>query len=117
MADKKTTKTPTKKAPEVDNEKLWAASAYIVFFLPLLTAKDSKFAMFHASQGTNLFALSLVVWLIGTVIPVLGWFLIGPIGTVVVIIFAIIGIINAANGQMKELPLIGKYKLLDKFYK
>jgi len=116
METKKPAKS-TAKAPEVDNEKLWAASAYILFFLPLLTAKESKFAMFHASQGTNLFALSIAIWLLGALIPFLGWFIIAPIGTVVVVVFAIIGIINAANGQSKELPLIGKYKLLDRFYK
>jgi uncharacterized membrane protein len=29
--------------------------------------------------------------------------------SIVPLIFAILGIINAANGEMKELPVIGKY--------
>jgi len=49
--------------------------------------------------------------LILSLIPILGW-IIAPIFSVLVTVLAVIGIINVANGRAKELPLIGKFKLL-----
>ena len=31
---------------------------------------------------------------------------------IVILVFAIIGIINAAKGEMKELPLVGKFRII-----
>ena len=33
-------------------------------------------------------------------------------GSIVFIVLVIIGIINVVNGEMKELPIIGKYRLI-----
>ncbi len=97
---------------DMQNEKVIAMLAYFIFFLPLLVAKTSKFAMFHANQAFNLFLLSLAVTVIGSVIPILGWFLVGPLGTIFCIVLLVLGIINALNGVEKELPVIGKYSIL-----
>lgn len=97
---------------DVGNDKIMGILAYIFFLIPLLAAKDSKFAMYHANQGLLLFILAIGVNVIGTVIPVLGWFILGPLGNLLVIGLAILGIINAANGEQKPLPVIGKYTLL-----
>ena len=61
--------------------KVMAILAYIIFFIPLLAAKESKFAMYHANQGLVLFLLAVAVSIVGTIIP-LGWFLILPIGSI-----------------------------------
>ena len=84
--------------------------AYILFFIPLLAAKDSPFARYHANQGLVLFIcglISSVLW----IIPILGW-IIAPILSIVITVLAVIGIINALNGKAKELPIIGKFKIL-----
>lgn len=94
------------------DSKAVAAVSYIVFFVPLLVARDSKYAMYHANQGLLLFVFAVAVSVIGNVIPILGWFVIGPIGNIMIIIFAILGIINAASGKTKPLPLIGKFTLI-----
>ena len=44
-------------------------------------------------------------------IPLVGW-IIGPIIGLVVLLFAILGIVYAAQDQDKELPIIGQIKLL-----
>ena len=108
---------PEKKAnpKDVEENKVWAILAYIIFFLPLLLAKDSEFAKYHATQGLVLFIAALIINVIGTIIPVLGWFIILPLGNIFIAIWAIIGIVNAAKGEMKELPLIGKYGKSFKF--
>ncbi|PIR43333.1 hypothetical protein COV24_03345 [candidate division WWE3 bacterium CG10_big_fil_rev_8_21_14_0_10_32_10] len=98
---------------KVENEKVWAALAYIIFFLPLLVpAKSSKEVMYHVNQGFNLFLLAVAVNVIGTVLPIIGWFLVLPVGNIAVLVLAVLGIINALNNEKKELPLIGKYKIV-----
>lgn len=106
-------KKPTKTTKEsVENEKVWAALSYLIFFLPLLVAKESKFAMYHASQGFNLFLFFVAVNVLGLMVPIIGWFLIYPIGCLLGVVLLILGIVNALNGEKKELPVIGKYKIL-----
>lgn len=100
---------------DVEENKLWGILAYILFFLPLLFAKDSKFAMYHAKQGLILFIFALLVNVIGSIVPIVGWFIVLPLGNIVIIIFAVIGIINAAKGETKELPWIGQFAKSFKF--
>lgn len=100
------------KNQDIENNKVIAALAYIIFFLPLIAAKDSEFGKFHANQGLLVLLMGIAVSVIGTVIPILGWFIILPLGSLIVMVFAILGIINALNGLEKELPLIGNIKLL-----
>lgn len=105
---------PTSKstAPGVENEKVIAMLSYFIFFLPLLVAKESKFALYHANQAFNLFLLFVAVSVIGTILPVIGWIIIAPLGTVFCLVLMVMGIINSLNGEEKELPVIGKYKIL-----
>ncbi|MFK7696233.1 DUF4870 domain-containing protein [Paenibacillus sp. HJGM_3] len=96
---------------DAQNNKVYAILAYIIFFIPMIAAKDSKFAMYHANQGLTLFLLYLACQIVFRIIPFLGWVLI-PLAGLFCLALAIIGIINAANGEMKPLPLIGQYTLL-----
>jgi len=55
----------------------------------------------------------LIFWVIisvlGTIIPFIGWFLIAPIGGLIALILLILGIVNALGGKETPLPMIGKY--------
>jgi uncharacterized membrane protein len=95
-----------------ETNKWICAVAYLIFFIPLLIDGDNEEYKFHANQGLNLLLLSVVIGAIGTVIPVIGWFLLLPIGGLLCFVLAIMGIVNAINENMKELPLIGKFKLI-----
>lgn len=79
----------------------------ILFLVPLLSKKDSKFAQFHAKQGLVLFIMELVLMVL-MVIPILGW-IIYVVGIITSLIFAIMGIMNVVGGKCKELPVIGKF--------
>lgn len=79
--------------------------------MPLIAAEESDFAMYHANQGLNLFIAGMIVFAIG-LIPILGW-LIAMFGWIAVVIFMVLGIVNAAGDKKKPLPIIGKYQLLD----
>lgn len=97
-------------AQDIEKNKVMAVLAYILFFIPLLAAKDSKFARFHTNQGLVLFLGGIIASVVA-VIPVIGW-IVAPIAGLVITVLAIIGILNALNGRAKELPVIGKFKIL-----
>lgn len=97
---------------DAEKNKWMGVIAYFIFFVPLLVDSDSEFGKFHANQGLNLFLLSLAVTILGSIIPFVGWFIILPIGGILCLVLAIMGIINAVNGEMKELPLIGGIHLI-----
>ena len=107
------------------NDKLMAILAYlgILVLVPILAGKDSKFVKFHANQGLVLIIgyiiLTVACNVIGVMIAAFDIYVIGfVLGLVAwainicLVVFAIMGIINAANGEEKELPIIGQYKLL-----
>ena len=97
---------------DIEANKMMALLSYIIFFIPLLAAKESRYAMFHANQGLTLFLAGIVVSIAGSIIPILGWFLILPVGCVIIAVLGIIGLLNAWKGLAKELPIIGKFKLI-----
>lgn len=95
---------------EIEKHKTMAILAWIIFFIPLLTdAKDSKFAKFHANQ-------SLLVTLIAILGSVLTSTVIGAIVgiplSIVALVFWIMGILSAVNGQMKRIPIVGNIELI-----
>ncbi len=110
-------------ADDIEKNKAMAIIAYlgILVLIPLLAAKESKFARFHTNQGLVL-CLSAIVYsilysILSSIIIAISWrlaFLVSILGLVGIVFFVlmILGIINAANGKAKELPVIGKYKLL-----
>ena len=104
----------TNSTEDIDSLKAIAAIAYlgILFFVPMITHPKSEFAMFHANQGLLLLLAGIIVSVVGSVIPVLGWFVIAPIGGIFILVLFILGLINALQGKMKRLPLIGNFDLI-----
>lgn len=106
---------------DIEKNKVMAILAYLSWLLiiPLLVAKDSKFARYHVNQGLTL-AICEIAW--GVVFTILGiilsllklGFIAGILGilSVVFLVLAILGILNAVNGKAKELPVIGKFRLI-----
>jgi len=85
--------------------------AYFVFFIPLLVESENEFGRFHANQGLLVLILGIAISILGQ-IPFLGWFIIAPLGGILCLVLAIIGIINASKEEMKELPVIGSIKII-----
>ena len=104
--------------PDVDNNKALAIVGYIfpiLFFLPLVIegSKNSPFAKFHANQQLVLLIAAFAVQVVGIVtIPLLIGLLILPVGWLFILVCAVIGLIGAANGQMKKVPLLGNFVIL-----
>ncbi len=95
-----------------DNKKVISFLSYlgILFIIPLIAAPNSYYAKFHANQGLLLFIMEMVCAVI-CAIPIVGW-IVGAIGEVLAVVFTIMGIINALSGKAKELPIIGKYRII-----
>ncbi len=96
------------------NKKLYCVLSYffILWLVGLIQMPNDPDVRFHVNQGIVLSIAAAIVSVLGSVIPILGWFIIAPVGGIAVLVLAIMGIINAVNNQQKELPLIGKIKIL-----
>jgi len=101
--------TPQPVNKDAEDNKILAIIGYlgILCLIPLLLKKDSQFAQYHGKQGLVLF-LAEIVFRIIMIIPFLGW-IVGLVGSILCLILTIVGIVNAAKGEMKELPWIGHY--------
>ena len=117
-------KTPSTTARDAEQNKAMAVIAYIgiLCLIPLLTGdyKKSSFLKFHTNQGVVLFitniALVISSWILGAIFGAMRlWVLIPLITTAVwigILLLIILGIINAVNGRMKPLPLIGQFEII-----
>ncbi len=104
---------------DIQQNKVMAILAYLswLVLIPLLAAKESKFARFHCNQGLILAIAEIACWIlfgilgiipfIGIIFRIIGW-----LADIAFFVFAILGIINAYNGKAKELPIIGKFQIL-----
>ena len=92
-------------AQDIQKHKGIACLSYIflLFLVPLLTEKESRFAQFHAKQGMALFIAWVVLDLVLGVIPMFGWMLV-PIMNLFFIIVSVIGIIKTLGGEAWEIP-------------
>ncbi len=110
-------------AKDVEDNKAMGILAYIIVLIPLFAApKNSIFARYHTNQGLNLLILGvaygLVSWVLGAIFFVISWQLalaiswIFSLGALIFPVLCIIGIIHVCKGEMKPLPVIGKFQIL-----
>jgi len=110
-------------AEDINQNKTMAILAYFgpLVLIPIFAAKGSKYARFHSNQGLVLFlaliAYNIIEGILSSILLAISWslyFLTTILGLVSIVfaVLAIIGIINASKGKAKELPVIGKIKLL-----
>ena len=94
------------------NDTLMGVLSYlgILSLIPFFLKDQSAFVRYHAVRGLNLFLLELIAsvaaWIVGLALSGVGT-LLSWIVSVAALAFAIIGIVNVANHEKKDLPLIG----------
>lgn len=103
------TSSGAKKSSDAEEHKAVAALAYVVFVVPLLAAPNSPFAKYHANQGLLLFLYMVALNILGNLGGIGIFTTLGNLGFLVGMVM---GIMNAVNGEMKPLPIIGKYQLI-----
>ncbi len=98
---------------DVESGKVCAILAYflvgIIWFLVDEKMKKNNFAKFHVKQSLVLLIFSVIINVVGTIIPIIGWFIILPLGSLLTLVLFIFGIVYSAKGEQKELPLIGQF--------
>lgn len=71
---------------------------------------DKEGAKFHINQSLVLVLANIAVGIVAC-IPIIGW-IVGGVGGVFVFVCWIIAFIGACQGQEKEVPLLGKIKII-----
>ena len=106
---------------DAEKNKVFGILAYlgILFLVPLLAAKDSPFAKYHANQGLVLFIVWIAFAIVLSILHVVFWMIgLGILASFLSLIYlgflvlAVLGIINAAGGKCVPLPIIGGIKLI-----
>jgi len=98
---------------DVEENKVLASLSYIsiLFLIPLLVKRESKFCVEHAKQGLALFIVELVLSIIGY-IPIIGW-IIFRIGWIILFIVSLIAFIYALQGKFWKIPVV--YEIAQNF--
>ena len=110
-------------AGDIEANRIIAALAYLpcLFFLPLVACPGSAFGRYHANQGLALMIVSVIwgvtfsfVTFVLGFIPILGHIAIAILSMSWLAFFGlfILGIINALGGRTRELPVIGRIKII-----
>lgn len=110
--------------PVQDNTKLFSILSYfwILFVVGLIAAPENEKVRFHANQGLVLFITEMLLGFFTKIASAfehlmnfnIFWYS-GLLGTAIGIftfVLMIIGIVNAANGEQKPLPIIGEIKII-----
>ena len=110
------TKYSAKQNEKELTKRIFCAAAYfgIFFFLPLAAMPNSKEAKFHANQGLVLFLFGTLLGALASTAEVV----LGGVFSVLNILYPLLmvyGAYNAFNGNMTELPVIGKIKILKNY--
>ena len=108
---------------DAEKNKIISLFSYIsiLFLIPLLFAKDSKFAKYHVNQGFILWLYGIAVWIANIIIgalvfiPVVGAIVASVIPALLTlsnILLMVFGIYNAVTGKAKKLPFIGQFNII-----
>ena len=104
---------PEIEAEDRERTKYLAALCYLSFLfgiIGLLAEPNSKFLRFHLNQVLLLDIFGVLCGLV-CIVPFLGW-IAGFIGSIVLVVFTIMGIVRACRGEARELPFTGNRTIL-----
>ena len=102
---------------DIEQNNIMALFCYlgILVLIPLFAVKNSRFCRFHANQGLVSIILSAAIGvlssLLGGLVHWVFFLLLSP-AVVAILALQVLGIIYAIQGKARELPIIGKIKLL-----
>lgn len=108
--------TPVRAADTSSNDMWMGILAYlgVLALIPYLVKDQTPFVRAHAVRGINLFLLEVIAWVAVGVfswVPVLNDILSTIVG-LASFALSLIGIINVANKEDKDLPFVGGIRLI-----
>lgn len=113
---------------DINDNKVMAVLSYLswLVLIPLIGSK-SPYARFHVNQGLVL-AIAEIVWaIVSNVVSAILYAILGLIGlgfiariitalfglvNLAFFVFSILGIVNAATGKAKRLPIVGNFNII-----
>jgi uncharacterized membrane protein len=100
-----------KKVGQVQDDRFWGFLAIFLgiigFLIVLITKRNSEYAMYYAKQSLVLFIVGICIGVVA-IVPILGW-IIAFVGWPIMLVLWIIGLVRALSGEMKPIPIVGKY--------
>lgn len=104
--------TPETPPPAAAEDRTVAILAYITiigFIIAIIMHSSKKTAIggYHLRQALGLLLTSIAGGFVLAIIPVVGWMLL-PFFWLAILVFVILGIIAAVNGNQKPLPVLGE---------
>jgi uncharacterized membrane protein len=113
-ADQATEQSTSQASGLSDRLKIAAAMGYIPFlcFVPLIIGDKSEFLVFHARQGIVITLITLSLAVLGPVLTIFVPFFGAMIALcldVALALMIILGAWRAYQGELWELPVVGKY--------
>lgn len=125
------TKSSTKlfKQKDIDENCNLSLISYIpfLFFVPMIVKPCSGYTRYHGIQGLTLFIVSVVLEFFDILLSAIFTCALNDMPAIIltiivtvvinlsILLFISTGIANAVKGEARELPLIGKYKLLKQY--
>ena len=112
------------KCLDIEENKGMAILAYLwlLVLIPYFVAQHSKFVRFHVNQGIILTGSTIIYSIIAKIILEASSIFsynfadlissVLSIGNLILLILAIIGIFNVFKGEMKDLPVIGHFRIV-----
>ncbi|MDR0490421.1 MAG: hypothetical protein LBH28_04150 [Oscillospiraceae bacterium] len=107
---------------DIQQNRAMGGVAYFLFFLPLVVCPQSKYGRFHANQSLLLLILDVAVVIVNIILSAIflgiSWRLYWLVSITSLLLwlgiaaFYVIGLINGFSGKAKELPVIGKIRLI-----
>lgn len=95
--------------PESDTSKILAILGYLTGIVAIIAIliepyKNEKWLRLHAIQALGLAVAGIVAQVV-LALPVIGW-IAGPLISLAVLVFAILGIVKAWQGEYYEMPVV-----------
>jgi uncharacterized membrane protein len=107
---------PAADPKEVEEGKVFAILSYVLgflgipFFLVPLIMRNNTFSLYHSKQCMMIWLLGMAGLMISGILALVCiGFVTGVALGIFILVLDVMGLINASNGEMKPLPLIGKY--------
>lgn len=97
---------------DIAANRIWAILAYFVFFLPLLVARESHYARFHANQSLLTWLAMIICGIIGAVVPVIGFVVGGVLGVWLGLYPWFTCLVMAVKGGVRRAPYYGQFNLI-----
>ncbi|MCK5528846.1 MAG: DUF4870 domain-containing protein [Kiritimatiellae bacterium] len=101
---------------EIEDGKSFAILSYVLtfigipFFLVPLIMRNNSFSLYHAKQCLLLALAGIVLGTIsGLLVAVCIGLILLPVVAIMLIVFTVMGLMNAINGKAEPVPLIGKF--------